>query len=71
MTLLDRLTDQKEAAGDMVSAAVLAEIAPVAWQHINFYGRYKFVTIPERIDLEALIAALANHTYRPEGAVAA
>ncbi|WP_345725069.1 hypothetical protein [Herpetosiphon gulosus] len=31
MTLLDRLIAQKEAAGDMVSAAVLAEIAPVAW----------------------------------------
>ena len=71
LTLLDRLIDQKEAAGDTVSAAVLAEIAPVAWQHINFYGRYEFVTMPERIDLDALIAALAHHTYQTEEAIAA
>ncbi len=70
MTLLDRLIAQKEADGDTVSAAALAEIAPVAWQHINFYGRYEFVTIPERIDLDALVALLAQHQYRPEGDIA-
>ena len=67
MTLLDRLLAQKEADGDTVSAAALAEIAPVAWQHINFYGRYEFATMPERIDLEALVAALAHHHYRSDG----
>lgn len=68
MTVLDRLLAQKEADGDTVSAAAIAEIAPIAWQHINFYGRYEFVTIPERIDLEALIATLAQRQYRPEDA---
>ena len=70
MTLLDRLLAQKEADGDTISAAALSEIAPVAWQHINFYGRYEFATTPERIDLEALVAVLAQHQYRSEGAVA-
>ncbi|GAA5530783.1 Tn3 family transposase [Herpetosiphon gulosus] len=68
MTVLDRLLAQKEADGDTVSAAAIAEIAPIAWQHINFYGRYEFVTIPERIDLEALVATLAQRQYRPENA---
>ena len=63
MTLLDRLLAQKEAAGDTISAAILAEIAPIAWQHINFYGRYEFATMPERIDLEAMVAAFAQHQF--------
>lgn len=64
LLLLDRLIVQKEQLGDMASATALAEIAPVAWQHINFYGRYEFATIPEPIDLDVLVAAVAHHVVR-------
>ncbi len=28
--------------GDAVAATALEKVSPVAWQHINFYGRYEF-----------------------------
>jgi hypothetical protein len=37
-------------------------ISPVAWQHVNFHGRYEFTNIPTSIDLDALVAQLA---FRP------
>ncbi|MBA3471138.1 MAG: Tn3 family transposase [Herpetosiphonaceae bacterium] len=70
MTLLDGLLAQKEAAGDLISVATLLEIAPIAWQHINFYGRYDFTTIPERIDVDALVAAFAQQQFRSAAVVA-
>jgi hypothetical protein len=33
-------------------------VSPVAWQHINLYGRYAFRKAPETIDLLVLIQEL-------------
>jgi hypothetical protein len=38
-TILSRLLAHKEAAGDREGTAMLKQVSPVAWQHINFYGR--------------------------------
>ena len=38
----------------------LKRISPVAWQHINFYGRYEFNKYPEAINMEAIIEELAQ-----------
>ena len=46
--------------GDMNIKGQLSHVSPVAWQHINFYGRYEFNTITETIDLQTLIGELAN-----------
>jgi len=46
--------------GDVVGAAAIKQISPVAWQHINFYGRYEFAGQPESIDIDAIIKALAQ-----------
>ncbi len=35
-------------------------VSPVAWQHINFYGRYEFTKSPESIDMEAIVQELAR-----------
>jgi hypothetical protein len=34
---------------------MLQQVSPVAWQHINLYGRYEFRKGPEANDLPALI----------------
>jgi hypothetical protein len=34
----------------------------VAWQHINFYGRYEFTKGPEPINLEAIVEELNGST---------
>jgi hypothetical protein len=41
--------------------AHIAHISPVAWQHINFYGRYEFTKASEPINMEKIVEALAHH----------
>jgi hypothetical protein len=56
--LLSQLIAHKERIGDALGAALLTQVSPVAWQHINFYGRYEFSKGPEAINLEEMIQAL-------------
>ena len=65
MVLLSQLAAHKERAGDVQGAALLAHVSPVAWQHINFYGRYEFSTGPEAINLEEIIQELAQVLFPP------
>jgi TnpA family transposase len=58
--ILSRLWAHKAAAGDTTGAALITQISPVAWQHVNFYGRYEFTKGPEPINLDAIIEALAQ-----------
>jgi hypothetical protein len=44
----------------MAGAALIAQVSPVAWQHINYYGRYEFATNPPFIDLDAVVQELAD-----------
>ncbi|MEO6891307.1 MAG: hypothetical protein ABI456_17510 [Ktedonobacteraceae bacterium] len=39
----------------------IAHISPVAWQHLNFYGRYEFTKASDFINMEEIIEALARH----------
>jgi len=41
--------------GDAVAATALEQVSPVAWQHINFYGRYEFTKSVHPIDIEAIV----------------
>ena len=50
----------KEGTGDVKGTAILKKISPVAWQHINFCGRYEFSKMPEAIDMDAIIHQLAQ-----------
>ena len=58
LPLLSELWARKEATQDMTR---IAHISPVAWQHINFYGRYDFTTASEPINMEEIVEALAHH----------
>ena len=58
--LLSQLAAHKERTGDAQGAALLAHVSPVAWQHINFYGRYEFSKGPEAINIEEIIQELAQ-----------
>jgi len=64
-SILSRLLQQKHAMGDTVGAEQLSQVSPVAWQHINFYGRYEFTTAPSQINLDAIVAALIPHPIAP------
>jgi hypothetical protein len=58
--ILSRLWAHKTAAGDTRGAALITQISPIAWQHINFYRRYEFTKGPEPINLDAIVEALAQ-----------
>jgi TnpA family transposase len=62
--LLSGLLEYKEAAGDVQGVALLQHISPVAWQHINLYGRYEFRNGPEAININAIVRELAQLPVR-------
>ena len=63
--ILSRLLAYKEAAGDREGAAALKQVSPVAWQHINFYGRYEFTKAPALINLDGIVEELAQRPIVP------
>jgi len=56
--------------GDTVGVALVKRVSPVAWQHINFYGRYAFTTSPDPINVDAIIEELAQRPVVPPEATA-
>jgi TnpA family transposase len=57
-SILSNLVTYQEKIGDLQGAALLHQVSPVAWQHINLQGRYKFNNWPEPIDMNAIIQKL-------------
>jgi hypothetical protein len=47
-----------ESKGDAARIAMLRLVSPVAWQHINFYGRYEFNKKSEFIDMKGILHQL-------------
>jgi len=58
--ILSAALAELERRGDLTSAEVLKRVSPVAWQHINFYGRYQFDENFTPIDLERLRQQLST-----------
>lgn len=56
--ILSNLLAYQEMSGDSRCSALLRQVSPVAWQHINLQGRYKFNNRPEPIDMNAIIQKL-------------
>jgi TnpA family transposase len=60
-TILSDLLRLKEQQGDVRQVALLEHVSPVAWQHINFHGRFEFRSSPEQIDIAAMVQELARY----------
>jgi TnpA family transposase len=60
MMLLSNLMEYKKITGDIKDAELLKQISPIAWQHINFFGRYEFRKVPEPINMNEIIQKLAQ-----------
>ena len=60
MTSYAIATPEFEQRGDLAAAEVLKHVSPVAWQHINFYGRYQFDEDFSPLDLERLRQQLST-----------
>jgi hypothetical protein len=58
--LLSNVLANKQGVGDAQGSDLLKQISPVAWQHINLYGRYEFSKSPEIIDFDAIVRELSR-----------
>jgi TnpA family transposase len=52
--LLSRIYAQKKAVGDVAAIDILRRISPIAWRHINLFGRFEFTQTGSHVDLDAL-----------------
>ena len=59
-TILSRLLDHAQSSGDKEWAERIKKASPVAWQHINFYGRYEFGKPAQPIDVEKTVLEIAQ-----------
>lgn len=64
--ILSNLLAHREHNGDIQGAEMLKQISPVAWQHINLYGRYEFNKDQEFINMDAIIQELAQFQVTPD-----
>jgi TnpA family transposase len=60
--ILSNVLQYQTERGDSVAAADLERISPVAWQHINFHGRYEFTKAVQPIDIEMVVQELIKTT---------
>jgi hypothetical protein len=65
-SILSALLLQNQETGNEDPAALLRHISPVAWQHINFYGRFEFANIPVLIDIASIVHAILAHAMPPD-----
>ena len=60
--LLSRVYEQKQAADDPEALAIIKGISPVAWQHINLFGRFEFSPPTLKVDIDDLVVRYADPT---------
>ena len=65
-SIVSALLLRNQEKGDEDPAALLRHISPVAWPHINFYGRFKFAGIPVLIDIASIVQAIIARAMPPE-----
>ncbi|MGB5834815.1 MAG: Tn3 family transposase, partial [Thiohalocapsa sp.] len=58
--ILSAALGQLERRGEIGPAETLKRVSPVAWQHINFYGRYQFDEDLVPLDFEQLRQQLSS-----------
>jgi hypothetical protein len=63
--LLSQVRQAKETSGDISGAARLTQVSPIAWQHLNLFGRYEFRKGPLPINMEEIVRELAHLPVRP------
>ena len=67
--ILSEMFSYMERTGDTHDAAWIKQISPLAWQHINFHGRYQFIESQEIININAIIAELAQSLVQQDSVV--
>jgi hypothetical protein len=53
----------KTLADDQEALAIIKDISPIAWQHINLFGTFEFSPSAANVDIDALGVRYADPTY--------
>ena len=60
--ILSKLLEQKENLKQFEEAALIKRISPVAWRHINLYGRFEFQKKSSSINIDEILKSLDGDT---------
>jgi len=60
--ILSNVLRRQAEDGSSLAAGPLARVSPVAWQHINFYGRYEFTKSFQPIDIDEIVQELLSRS---------
>jgi hypothetical protein len=66
MILLSEAVARREQRGDIAGAEQLKAVSPVAWTHVNFYGRYTFSKEPVAVPIDGFVETMARYSFRTE-----
>ncbi len=55
ISILSRVLELKQAGRDQVAIDILKGTSPVAWQHVNLFGRFEFNKTAGTVDIDALV----------------
>ncbi|MGA7932778.1 MAG: Tn3 family transposase [Kovacikia sp.] len=59
-SILSSLLSYKESLGDEQAVELLKKVSPLAWQHINFHGRFEFQGSQKNIDIDTIMLELSQ-----------
>jgi TnpA family transposase len=60
-TILSELLIYHQQRGHVEQVEALRRVSPVAWQHINFHGRYTFRDAPTVVDVDDMLRQIAKY----------
>lgn len=63
-TILSDMLAHYELICDTENAEQIKQISPIAWQHVNLYGRYEFRNKPAHINTKEIVFALLKNTAK-------
>jgi hypothetical protein len=66
MILRSEAVVRRAQRGDTTGAEHLKGVAPVAWTHVNFYGRSSFSEEPLDIPIDGFAETMARYAFRTE-----
>jgi Tn3 transposase DDE domain len=66
MILLSEAVARREQRGDVVGAEKLKAVSPVAWTHVNFYGRYTFSEEPAVVPIDGFVETMTQYPFQAQ-----
>jgi hypothetical protein len=60
--ILSNVLRRQAEDGSSLVTGPLAKVSPLAWQHINFYGRYEFTKSFQPIDIDEIVQELLSRS---------